>query len=203
MSNSKRFLALGDSYTIGEGVEPAERWPVQLVRLLRDDRAEIADPEIIAKTGWTTDELAQAIERSRVQGPFDLVSLLIGVNNQYRARRLDEFRQQYIPLLQTAVEFADGKAEHVIVLSIPDWGATPFAQDRDRQQIGLQIDKFNAVCRSESERLGTAFVDVTAISRWASSDGGLIAGDGLHPSAKMYRKWAEIALPFARSALKA
>ena len=202
-SDNARYLALGDSYTIGEGVEPAERWPVQLWRFLRGDGAEVAIPEIIAKTGWTTDELAKAIERSSLKGTFDLVSLLIGVNNQYRGLSIDLFREEFQQLLQIAIAFAVGTSERVIVLSIPDWGVTPFAEGRDRSRITAEIDEFNEVCEEVSANLGAAFVDVTTTSRRATSDNGLIAGDGLHPSGLMYREWAKLALPYARAALKA
>ena len=186
------YLALGDSYTIGEGVAARDRWPVQLARLLG-----IAEPVIIAKTGWTTDELAAAIPEQ--PETYALVTLLIGVNNQYRGRSLPEYREQLASLLQRAVSYAGGRADRVIVLSIPDWGVTPFAKERDRAQVSAEIDRFNAVNREETERTGARWVDVTAISRRDPQD---VAGDGLHPSPRAYAAWAHAALPQAEAALK-
>jgi lysophospholipase L1-like esterase len=196
-----QFLALGDSYTIGESVAPTERWPVQLAALLRAEGLNVTDPLIIATTGWTTDELAAGIDRANPRGPFDLVSLLVGVNNQYRGRSRDEYREQFAALLQRAIGFAGGDPAHVLVLSIPDWSVTPFASGRDPAAIAAEIDAFNAINRAEAERLGAHYVDVTAFSREAARDPSLVAGDGLHPSGKMYAKWARLALPAAREAL--
>lgn len=189
-SEQYRFLALGDSYTIGESVGKEDRWPEQLVRLLRAENVPIEDPLIIAKTGWTTDELARAIGEQDPHGPFDLVSLLIGVNNQYRGRSADEYRTEFQSLLNQAIVFAGGRASHVVVLSIPDWGATPFAEGKNRQQISQEIDLFNAINAEESSRTGAQYIDATSISRAAQVDGSLIASDGLHPSAKMYADWS-------------
>jgi lysophospholipase L1-like esterase len=198
---SARFLALGDSYTVGESVAYAERWPVQLVRLLKASSLDVEGPEIIATTGWTTDELAEGIRRARTHPPYDLVTLLIGVNNQYRGRPLGEYREQFRELLATAISFAGGEPARVVVLSIPDWGATPFAEGRDRDQISAEIDAFNAVNHEEATAAGVAYVDVTPISRQAPSNPSLIAADGLHPSGAMYREWAELVLPFATRVL--
>ncbi len=196
-----RFLALGDSYTIGESVAPAARWPVQLAQLLRAEGIDVGEPTIVATTGWTTDELWAGIDRANLEGTFDLVSLLIGVNNQYRGRDAEEYRVQFVELLQRAISFAGGRATRVLVLSIPEWGITPFAEGRDRAEIARQIDQFNAINRAESSRLGVHYVDVTPISRQAAVDASLIASDGLHPSGKMYAEWARLALPIARSVL--
>jgi lysophospholipase L1-like esterase len=201
LHNYSRFLALGDSYTIGESVAPAERWPVQLAQLLRGEGINLGEPTIIATTGWTTDELWAGIDHANPQGTFDLVSLLIGVNNQYRGRDEKEYREQFVRLLQRAIAFADGRSAHVLVLSIPDWGVTPFAQGRDRAEIARQIDRFNAIKRTETERAGARYLDVTPISRQAAHEAALIASDGLHPSGEMYAEWAKLALPFARAAL--
>jgi lysophospholipase L1-like esterase len=201
VSSGARFLALGDSYTIGESVSESARWPVQLAKLLREQKIDIADPEIIATTGWTTDELDAGINRADPRGPYALVTLLIGVNNQYRGRSVDEFRTQFAALLDRAIGLAGGASHHVIVLSIPDWGVTPFAQGQDRAKIAREIDAFNSVCREECERRKAAFIDITQISKRAAEDRSLVAGDGLHPSGKMYRLWAEAALPAAREAL--
>lgn len=194
-----RFLALGDSYTIGESVAAAERFPVQLAALLRERGVNISDPEIIARTGWTTDELSKAIDAADPQGPYHLVTLLIGVNNQYRGRSADEYRQQFGALLARAIGFAGKDPGRVMVLSIPDWGVTPFAEGRDRARIAREIDQFNAINREEAERAGAAWVDITAVSR--RGDASLIASDRLHPSGSMYAEWARLALEPALSAL--
>jgi lysophospholipase L1-like esterase len=193
------YLALGDSYTIGESVDSIQRWPVQLALALNREGIPVREPFIIARTGWTTDELAQGIQEAGVQGPFDLVSLLIGVNNQYRGRSLEEYRLQLRELLRQAVDFAGGDPGRVLVLSIPDWGVTPFAEGRDREAIGQEIDAFNAVKREESALAGTRFVDVTGISREAAEDDDLVAPDGLHPSGAMYARWVQVALPATES----
>jgi lysophospholipase L1-like esterase len=196
-----RFLALGDSYTIGEAVASRERWPEQLAAMLRERGVEVEEMEIVAKTGWTTDELAAAIDAARPVGPFDLVSLLVGVNNQYRGRAVEEYRGEFRRLLDRALDFAGGAVSRVVVLSIPDWGVTRFAGGRDRAQIAREIDAFNAVNRSEALAAGARYVDVTPTSREAATDAGLIASDGLHPSGAMYRRWAELVLPEAMAAL--
>lgn len=186
-SSHSRYLALGDSYTIGESVAVEERYPVQLARELK-----MGEPEIIAKTGWTTDELNAAIDKADPHGPYDLVTLLIGVNNQYRGRSADEYRTQFVALLQRAIGFAGGKTRNVLVVSIPDWGVTPFAKDRDRAKIGREIDQFNAINREETLRAGARYVDITPESRQAANDATLVAGDGLHPSGKMYSEWTRL-----------
>jgi lysophospholipase L1-like esterase len=192
-----RYLALGDSYTIGASVAPAERWPVQLAAQLRANGLPVAEPLIIARTGWTTDELMAGIERQQPQGPFDLVSLLIGVNDQYRGRSGEAYRQQLRQLLHTAIAYAGGHAAHVIVLSIPDWSVTSFAAGHQRAAIAAAIDHFNAINRQEATQAGAHYVDVTPVSRQALQDASLLATDGLHPSGKMYTQWVELVLPTA------
>ena len=196
-----RYLALGDSYTIGESVEPAVRWPNQLCGKLRESGIDIGEPQIIARTGWTTDELSGAIDKGNPRGPFQLVTLLIGVNNQYRGRSVEEFREQFDALLQRAIGFAGDDSRRVIVVSIPDWGCTPFARDRDRAKISDEIDAFNQVCRNETAAANARFVDITAISRRVPREPSLCAGDGLHPSGAMYSEWVMLILPEAKSIL--
>ena len=196
-----RYLALGDSYTIGEAVREAGRFPVQLAERLRADGVDVATPEVVARTGWTTHELSGGIDSAGPVGPYDLVTLLIGVNNQYRGRPLDEYRQQFRQLVQRALGFAAGARERVIVISIPDWGVTPFAAGRDRDAIGREIDAFNEVNKDEANREGVRYVDITPISRRAKEEPNLVADDGLHPSAEMYRLWVELLLPEAVAAL--
>jgi len=200
-SSPLTFLALGDSYTIGESVAESERWPVQLARMLRDEKINIGQPRIIARTGWTTDELAAAIDQENPKGPFDLVSLLIGVNNQYRGRSKEEYREQFVELLKRAITFAGGNPSRVIVLSIPDWGVTPFAEGRDRAHIAMEIDGFNAINREEALRAKAQYVDITPVSRQAKDDPDLIAGDGLHPSGRMYAQWASLVAGKTRAVL--
>jgi lysophospholipase L1-like esterase len=185
-----RFLALGDSYTIGEGVEPAERWPSHLVAMLRQRGNAIDDPLIVARTAWTTDELMDAIEEANPVGPFDIVSLMIGVNDQYRSRPIDQFEASFVPLLDQAIAFTRGGAGQLIVLSIPDWGATPFAEGRDRALIGREIEAYNTSARAIVEKYGARWHDVTAISRRVADDPSLVVDDKLHPSGEMYRQWA-------------
>lgn len=199
-ASGMRYLALGDSYTIGEGAGVADRWPVQLAGLLRARGVAIEDPRIIAVTGWTTDELSAAIDREDPRGPFALVSLLIGVNNQYRGRGAEEYRVQFAELLRRAVGFAGGDAGRVIVLSIPDWGVTPFAEGRDRARIAAEIDLFNRVAREETQRLGARYVDITGQSRAIADTPAAFAPDGLHYSGITYAEWARLALPSALAA---
>ena len=189
-----RYLALGDSYTIGESVAEHERWPNQLAGLLRTNDIS-TEVTIIARTGWTTDELWQGIQAREINPPYDLVSLLIGVNNQYRGLDLAEYREEFVFLLKKAIEYAGGDAKRVIVLSIPDWGMTPFAKSRDSKKIATEINLFNSVNREETEKVGVYYVDITPGSREVVTDSALIAADGLHPSGKMYAEWAELAYP--------
>ena len=176
-------------------------WPGQLVGLLREKSIAIEDPIIIAKTGWTTDELDEAIIEENPSGNFDIVSLLIGVNNQYRGRPEEDYRQQFERLLQRAIGFAGKNPHRVIVLSIPDWGVMPFAEGRDRVAIGIAIDRFNDINKEETVKTGAHYVDITPASRKAVDDPLLIAPDGLHPSGKMYTIWTELAIPVALSVL--
>lgn len=202
-STTMNYLALGDSYTIGEGVDEAGRWPVQLARALRGDGIGLREPRIIATTGWTTDELDAAMDVAEPLGEFDFVSLAIGVNNQYRGGSVVEYRSQFAALLQRAIGLTGGRADRVLVLSIPDWGITPFAfaQGRDRAQIAHQIDAFNASAAAVSAEHGVAFVDITPTSREHGDDTAMLVEDGLHPSAAMYALWVKQALPVARDLL--
>jgi lysophospholipase L1-like esterase len=196
-----RYLALGDSYTIGESIDEAERWPNQLADFLKAGGIP-TNVTIIARTGWTTKELWDGIQAQKINPPYDLVSLLIGVNNQYRGHGIKEYRDQFIFLLNKSIEYAGGNSKRVIVLSIPDWGVTPFARGQDGKQIAKDIDAFNAVNREETERAGAYYVDVTPISREAAHDSALVAPDGLHPSGKMYLEWTKLAYLAALKALK-
>ncbi|MES2828651.1 MAG: SGNH/GDSL hydrolase family protein [Bacteroidota bacterium] len=186
------YLALGDSYTIGESVARIENFPNQLVGKLLEKGVIVNPPTIIARTGWTTSELKEAIVSSGVIQKFDFVTLLIGVNNQYRGESLDTYRKEFKDLLNTALDYAKNDKTHVFVVSIPDWGVTPFAKQigRNVKTISQEIDAFNKVNREETLALGISYTDITPASRNASTDSALIAQDGLHPSAKMYADWA-------------
>ncbi|HEY2623102.1 MAG TPA: SGNH/GDSL hydrolase family protein [Dyella sp.] len=192
-----RYLALGDSYSIGEGVPENGRWPVQLAARLRDEGIALDDPTIVATTGWTTDELAAAMDSTTFAPPYDLVSLLIGVNNQYRGRSADEYRDEFQRMLERAIALAGDRARHVVVLSIPDWGVTPFARQSDRNvtRIGNELDVYNAIARDETQRRGAYWVDITGISRRHPD---LLADDGLHPSEAQYTLWTQTVLPVSR-----
>ena len=196
------YLALGDSYTIGEQVPINENFPYQTVRLLRDRHFDISDPVIIATTGWTTDELAAAIREYNIKETFSFVTLLIGVNNQYRKRSIDNYREEYTQLLQQAIIFAKGIVQHVFVLSIPDWSVTPFAAERDRQQIAEEIDAYNAACKEITLYCQCQYVDITDSTRKNGLISAYLAPDGLHPSAKEYRIWAERLAPMIAASLK-
>jgi lysophospholipase L1-like esterase len=195
------YLALGDSYTIGEGVESTGRWPMQLAAALRADGVAIEDPRIIARTGWTTHELSSAIDAAEpLDDDYGLVTLLIGVNNQYRGRDLDEYRHEFAVLLERAIGFAGRRADRVVVLAIPDWGVTPFAAQsgRDIPAIARELDAYNAAAAKICANRGVAFVDIAPLSRERGAESAMLAGDGLHPSAMMYAEWARMAQPIVR-----
>ena len=195
MDTSKAYLALGDSYTIGQSVADTERFPVQTVKLLRSDIV-IGNPEIIAQTGWTTTSLLNALNNNPPPGrTYTFVSLLIGVNNQYQGRTLDEYKTQFTELLTRAIYYAASKKNHVFVLSIPDYSVTPFARGLDTAKIAKGIDAFNAANKNISLNAGVHYIDITSISRDAKNDPSLIAGDGLHPSGIQYKKWSDLLAP--------
>lgn len=183
-----RFLALGDSYTVGEGVSPNESWPAQLAHFLH------LDLFLLAATGWTSGELLQALNAQPPNGPFELVSLSIGVNDQYRGLPQREFVDNTAMLLDRASTLG----EAVFVVSIPDWGVTPFAADHDHRQITVDIDGFNAELEGLAVGRGAPFIGVTSISRRRADD---VANDGLHPSARQYRAWVDVIAPVAQDLL--
>jgi lysophospholipase L1-like esterase len=189
------YLALGDSYTIGEKVLSQDNFPNQVSALLKNDSVDFQPPRIIARTAWTTDELEEGIVSANKAKPlrssYDFVSLLIGVNNQYRGRSVENYKSEFEELLKKAIAYAGNHTEKVIVLSIPDWGVTPFAEGRDREQIAKAIDAFNLANKKISELYHVHYIDITPWTREAASDNSLLADDGLHPSAKEYKRWAE------------
>ncbi|MGI8582456.1 MAG: SGNH/GDSL hydrolase family protein [Chitinophagaceae bacterium] len=195
--SAKTYLALGDSYTIGQSVSETERFPNQAVSQLRALNIKINDPKIIATTGWTTKNLIDALNANTPANNFDVVSLLIGVNNQYQGRSIDEYKTEFTLLLNRSIQYAGNKPTHVFVLSIPDYSVTPFAGGSDRARIAAEIDQFNSENKKISLQLGVNYVDITPISREA--DATLIAGDGLHPSAKQYKRWADLLTPMMKN----
>lgn len=190
----KTILCLGDSYTIGESVKQTERFPEQTVSLLNKKKTEFDAPEIIARTGWTTKNLISAIEDRHLQTTYDYVTLLIGVNDQFQGKSITSYQANFEFLLQTAIYYAGNKPDHVIVLSIPDYGVTPFAQygRLSLLQISNEIDAFNSVNKTISEKYKVHYIDITPISRKAKDANDLLAPDGLHPSGLMYKEWAEL-----------
>lgn len=188
------FLALGDSYTIGEQVLLSDAFPYQTVQLLRSSlhgHIPMAAPEVVAKTGFTTDELLSFMGQRAFLPEYDVVSLLIGVNNQYRGRPVAEFKADFYVLLQKAILLAGGNALHVFVLSIPDWGATPFAAGKDTQQIADEIDSYNEVCKTLAGDSNCVYIDITNSQRADSQHKEFLAADELHPSGHEYAKWSE------------
>jgi lysophospholipase L1-like esterase len=186
-----RFLALGDSYTIGESVPVYQSFPYQTVQLLRKKGMAVHAAEIVAKTGWTTDELMAGVDKTVFEKEYDIVTLLIGVNNQYRGKPADVYAIEFETLLNKAIAFAAGKKKQVYVLSIPDWGATPFAEGRDRKKIAAEIDVFNSINKKITESRGITYISITEGTREAISNPQLVAKDGLHPSGDDYARWAE------------
>lgn len=200
-SNEMKYLALGDSYTIGEGVLASERWPMILQKRLNEENVQLAEPEFIATTGWTTFELKDAIDQQNINGSYDLVSLLIGVNNQYRDLNVDLFRDEFKKLLQIAIQFAGNDPKNVIVLSIPDYGVTPFASDHNPEKIRKELIEYNKVKKEVTENAGVLFFDITPISLNAKFDKSLLADDELHPSGKMYSQWVNLIFEDVKSLL--
>ena len=185
------YLALGDSYTIGEQVPMKDNFPHQAVVLLQKQHFDVAYPVIIATTGWTTDELAANIREHNIRETYSFVTLLIGVNNQYRGRSIENYREEFKQLLDHAIVFAGGNAQSVFVLSIPDWSVTPFAAGRDREKVAKEIDDYNAACKEITLAHKCQYIEITASTREHGQDREYLATDGLHPSAKEYTVWAE------------
>lgn len=196
------YLALGDSYTIGEGVPQKLTWPFQLKEKLKAHKINLATPQVIAQTGWTTEELEAVVEKANISECFDLVTLLIGVNDQYRGYDLDRFIEGYKRLIGIAKRLAGGESRGVVALSIPDWGATPFAAQRDRAGIARDIDAFNAASASLCREEKILFVEITSISREVSFIPDMLVGDQLHPSGLQYQKWVEVMETDIRGALQ-
>jgi len=189
--SSLRFLALGDSYTIGESVSESERWPVQLKDSLSKKGISVNDPKIIATTGWRTDQLKEAMT-SLEDYDYDMVSLLIGVNNQYQGRSVESYTPEFEELLNLAIERAGGDKDKVFVVSIPDYGYTPFGKE-SQEKISRELNEYNAVNLQITRNKSVRYFDITPISKNGIDDPALVASDGLHPSGKQYSLWvAEI-----------
>lgn len=199
-----RYLALGDSYTIGELVDESDRWPVQLAKELNAAGIVVASPEIIAKSGWTTDELNSAIDEAQPHSNYDFVTLLIGVNNQYRGRPVDNYAEEFADLLDRAILFAGGQSDRVLVVSIPDYGITPFVKEKekDSKKIARELNAYNKTARQISRGKKVPFVNITPVSRKRGLEPAMIAEDNLHPSGKMYAEWTKLILPVARKLLQ-
>jgi lysophospholipase L1-like esterase len=191
MKKEKEYLALGDSYTIGEGLDEKDRFPVVLSLRLRSLGLPFSNPKLIAQTGWTTSELIEAIQKENPHSQYDLVSLCIGVNNQYRGLQAEIFQIEFEELLQQAIGFASGNQKRVVVLSIPDWSGTPFAKDRNQQQICLEIDQYNLVIKRVCEQQKVLLINITDICRQFQSKSAFLVSDGLHYSGKMNQKWVD------------
>lgn len=199
MNMDKRitYLALGDSYTIGESVSAEDSYPYQIKKMLNNAAIPVEKPKIIAVTGWTTADLLGAIATEKPAGNYSFVTLLIGVNNQYRGEDLSIYQKEFTTLLNKAIGFANGDKNRVFVISIPDWGVTPFAKNDGRSpyQIGKEINSYNAFAKEITLSAGVSFTDITPASKKAGADTSLLASDGLHPSGKMYAEWANVVVP--------
>lgn len=196
------YLALGDSYTIGESVPQELRWPVQLVNKLQEDNYEVATPVIVAKTGWTTDELQSAIKEEDLNTNYDLVSLLIGVNNQYRGYPVDQYKREFKQLLEQAIAFANDEPSRVFAVSIPNYGVTPFGMEKDENSIRQELLAYDTIADSIASEYGIPFINITPISEKAKDDLSYVASDQLHPSGKQYTEWVNLILPQVKSILK-
>jgi len=196
-----RYLALGDSYTIGEGVPENERWPNRLADKLRENGYQV-DVTIIAHAGWTTYQLADGIRAANPQGTYDLVSLMIGVNNQGLGRKIENYRSQFQALLDQAIVFVGGEADRVIVLSLPDWSITPFADGWDIAKVSAEVNEYNAINRAASEQAGAHYIDLNPVFQQAATDPSLLGPDGFHPTGKMYSLWTELIFPEVLDSLR-
>ncbi|MEO5909449.1 MAG: SGNH/GDSL hydrolase family protein [Pelobium sp.] len=202
--NTYTYLALGDSYTIGESVPLNSSFPYQLVNALRLSNLNVSDPKIVARTGWTTDDLIKATKTDSFNPKYNIVTLLIGVNNQYRNYVIATYRKEFKELLQAAINFAGGSEENVFVISIPDWGVTTFGQNSGRSvaEIAKEIDAYNAINKEETAKTKAVYLDITPISKEAAINKSLIASDGLHPSIAMYKSWVANLAPLVKVKLK-
>lgn len=197
----KTYLALGDSYTVGEAISQKESFPYQLTDHLNANGVKTSEPEIVAYTGWTSSNLIEGINQSKLKEKYDFVTLLIGVNNQYTNASKETYRKEFAELLNTAVSFSAGGRATVFVISIPDWGVTPFGQLKNPKEVAIEIDAFNAINREEAFNARVHYIDITPGSRLAENDQSLTSADSLHPSGKMYAEWVKQLLPLVKKEL--
>lgn len=195
MKNNLKVLFLGDSYTIGQSVNYSDRWTSQLINKIKKDKNINILEKTIAQTGWTTGDLLRAISESKPENNYDFVYLLIGVNNQYQGLDKNNYKTEFKSLLNQAIYLSQSKIDHVFVISIPDWGVTPFAQGQSQQDISKEIDDFNIINKTEALQLKVNYIDITPVSKKASTDSSYNADDGLHPSKKMYEEWVKLIYP--------
>ncbi len=196
-----KILALGDSYTVGEGVDKDKSWPCMLAYKLDQRNILVEDLKIIARTGWTSSNLINAVLSSRLKQKYDIVTLLIGVNDQFQGLSQDSYASNFRILLNKAIDFAGGNTKRVIVISIPDYGVTPFGKRYGQSKVGKETDNFNLINREISVSMGVQYVNVTEISRRALNEPTLLAQDGLHPSQEMYSQWVGLILPVVINSL--
>ncbi|GAA4332988.1 SGNH/GDSL hydrolase family protein [Flaviaesturariibacter amylovorans] len=197
------YLALGDSYTIGQGVGADERFPLLLARGLRDSSLRVGEPRYVARTGWTTNDLMTAINaETDLARSYGVVTLLVGVNDQYQGRDTASYRTGFTALLERAIALAGDRRNRVFVLSIPDYSATPFVAPADKDRVRRAIDQFNAINRRITADYGVSYTDITPLSRNAATDPGLLASDGLHYSARAHAQWAALLAPKIAAALR-
>jgi lysophospholipase L1-like esterase len=201
LDTSKTYLALGDSYTIGESVAVSGRYPVQTINLLRQQNIKINDPDIIAVTGWTTTDLINALNSNPPKNHYTIVSLLIGVNNQYQHRTLEEYKTEFTELLNRSIAYTGNNRNHVFVLSIPDYSVTPFAAGLDTTKIASEINEFNNANKTISINAGVHYLDITFVSREAKNNLLFTTDDGLHPSAYQYEQWSALLAPMMQQEL--
>lgn len=201
-ADSLTYLALGDSYTVGRNVATAQTFPYQLVSRLNAKGIKTASPVLIAKNGWRTDEILKNLGDNKVSKRYGFVTLLIGVNNHYQQKNIDDYRTQFAQLLDSAIVYAGGVAKHVIVISIPDWGVTPFANGRNLEKIATEIDAYNQINKDAAKAAGAPYVNITGLSRDIAEDKETLSIDKLHPSGKAYGWWVDKIFPVVKSALK-
>lgn len=190
-NESISFLALGDSYTAATSESTINSWPEQLVQILKKKGTSVNTPEILAKAGWTSTDLLKTIESQQLAPSYGLVSLLIGVNNQYKGKDINIFKEEFPKLLDTSIALAQNNPKNVFVLSIPDWSVTPFARLKDKKKIVKELNNYNTIIEEEAKKRNVMFIEITQSSRNAAVNPSLIASDSLHPSKKMYKIWAK------------
>lgn len=200
-ANTYSYLALGDSYTIGQSVTNEERFPAQVVKMLAANNVKVNPPVYVATTGFTTTNLMAAINSANLTSPYNIVSLLIGVNDQYQLRDTSGYRQRFVALLDKAIQLSGNKISNVFVVSIPDYSVTPFVPPAQKQQVSKEIDWFNAINKDVTEQKKVSYTDITPGSREGATNTALIANDGLHPSGLEYAKWAMLLAPKIKAAL--